>query len=397
MSESTVYHYQIEATNNEGTSISKGTFKSGGAIAEYKFDNTYTDVNGSMPFTSANTSFGTDRFGQANKALSRTSTANTAAINNLPLGALPRTISLWINSTDATNTANLRSIFTYGSYGSGASGIFNMLFYNNGGLAFEGNGVTVVNNYTVTHNQWFHLVVTYDGSAVRIYVNGAIKHGNTRTLNTGNTSFSLGDFNGLVDDLQIYNTAFSDTQVANLYNIYVTLPVSLKSFTAKAQKNAALLNWETASETDNSHFVIKRSTDGLNFTELNSIKAKSANGANYQFIDKNPFNGINYYQLLQVDRDGKTTDLGIKNINFLFEDAIKVFPNPTTDKAEITFNAGNYNNAKLTDVNGKILQRMHIGKLQQRISVNLNNYTKGLYLLQLTGEKETSIKKIIKQ
>ncbi|WP_461487209.1 LamG domain-containing protein, partial [Pedobacter sp.] len=331
--ENITYYYQIEATSSEGTAISKGTFKSGGAIAEYRFDNTYNNVNGNTPFTNANTSFVADRLANANAALSRTSTANTASITNLPLGASPRTISLWVNSTDATNNSSLRSIFSYGSYSGGAPGIFNMLFYNNGGLALEGNGVAVVNNHSVTHNQWFHLVVVYDGSTISIYINGVIKHAVAKVLNTGNSSFSIGNFTGLVDDLLIYNIAFSDTQVTNMYNAYAALPVSLKSFTVKAQNNSTLLNWETASETNNSHFIVKRSVDGVNFSSISTLTAKSANGAKYQFVDRTPANGTNYYQLLQVDLDGKTTDLGTKTVSFSIKDAVNVFPNPTDNLA----------------------------------------------------------------
>ncbi len=394
--ENTTYYYQIEATSSEGTAVSKGTFKSGGAIADYRFDNTYNNVDGNTPFTNANTSFVTDRLGNVNAALSRTSTANTASIANLPLGASPRTISLWVNSSDATNNSSLRSIFSYGSYSGGASGIFNMLFYNNGGLALEGNGVTVVNNHTVAHNQWFHLVVVYDGSAIRIYINGVIKHGVAKVLNTVNTNFSIGNFTGLVDDLLIYNIAFSDAQVTSMYNAYAVLPVSLKSFTAKAQNNSAILNWETASETNNSHFIIKRSADGENFKPISTVAAKSANGAKYQFIDNSPANDTNYYQLLQVDLDGKTNDMGVKTVSFSIKDIVKTFPNPATDKVEVTFNAASYNKAQLIDINGRVLQNISISKLQQSFTIRIGNYPKGIYLLQLTGEQEKNTKRIVK-
>lgn len=87
-----------------------------------------------------------------------------------------------------------------------------------------------------------------------------------------------------------------------------SLPVILISFNGTTKANGALLNWKTTSETDLSHYVIQHSTNGLVFENLSLVVAKNSAGVfNYNFTDNNARFGVNYYRLLSVDIDGKTS------------------------------------------------------------------------------------------
>ncbi len=90
-------------------------------------------------------------------------------------------------------------------------------------------------------------------------------------------------------------------------NDVTVLPVRLTTFTGKLQNNHIRLNWTTAVEQGNSHFNILRSIDGKTFEKIGKVTGNGTSNArnNYQFIDANPMAGTNYYQLEQVDFDGK--------------------------------------------------------------------------------------------
>lgn len=71
-------------------------------------------------------------------------------------------------------------------------------------------------------NTWSFLAVTYNGSKLSLYVNGALVKSTTATGNIVTSSGALrigGDsiwgeyFNGLIDEVRIYNTALSATQI----------------------------------------------------------------------------------------------------------------------------------------------------------------------------------------
>jgi hypothetical protein len=71
-------------------------------------------------------------------------------------------------------------------------------------------------------NAWTHLVTTFDGSALRLYVNGILvqtsAHGGAATVSSG--ALRIGGnaiwgeyFKGRIDEVRIYNRALSPAEV----------------------------------------------------------------------------------------------------------------------------------------------------------------------------------------
>lgn len=88
--------------------------------------------------------------------------------------------------------------------------------------------------------------------------------------------------------------------------INIALPVTLTYFRAVLEENKqVLLRWETASESNSSHFVVERSADALNYHEIANLPAQgnSLEVSQYTFTDVTPLAGVNYYRLRQVDMD----------------------------------------------------------------------------------------------
>lgn len=109
-------------------------------------------------------------------------------------------------------------------------------------------------------------------------------------------------YNIMIDDIKV------DPTWAGVIGTNVPLPVTLTSFTGTPQNNSIRLNWTTASEQSNSHFDVLRSDDGKVFNILTTLTGKGTTQqtSNYTYTDANPFSGTNYYQLRQVDLDGKS-------------------------------------------------------------------------------------------
>lgn len=92
------------------------------------------------------------------------------------------------------------------------------------------------------------------------------------------------------------------------------LPIELISFNGDAIDNLNLIKWVTASEHNSSHYLVERSSTG-EFNENDVIYTTLAAGTstaklNYQFIDKDFTNTINYYRLTQVDLNGAFKQYG---------------------------------------------------------------------------------------
>lgn len=90
----------------------------------------------------------------------------------------------------------------------------------------------------------------------------------------------------------------------------VLLPVELLHFTAVPEAKEVRLEWITASEHDNDHFVVERSMDGIAFESIGVVAGagNSAQPITYTTNDVFPLAGVSYYRLRQVDRSG-TWDL----------------------------------------------------------------------------------------
>ncbi|WP_461490280.1 T9SS type A sorting domain-containing protein [Pontibacter sp. HJ8] len=106
---------------------------------------------------------------------------------------------------------------------------------------------------------------------------------------------------------QDHGLAIDDVKVSwHFEQDYMPLPVELTHFAAKAVNKAVELAWTTASEQNNSHFEIERSTNSISFEQAGIAKGQGTTSllSNYTFTDKQPIPGISYYRLKQVDEDG---------------------------------------------------------------------------------------------
>ena len=77
--------------------------------------------------------------------------------------------------------------------------------------------------------------------------------------------------------------------------------------------SVARINWVTQVEVNSDYFLIQKSTTGKAFPtsgEVNSAGNRNEPTA-YSFIDNNSVKVITYYKILEVDKDGHTTDLGM--------------------------------------------------------------------------------------
>jgi hypothetical protein len=178
--------------------------------------------------------------------------------------------------------------------------------------------------------------------------------------------------------------------------VAIVLPVTLSSFTASANNCTVNLNWTSEIESDFNNYEVQYSSNGKDFTTVASLPAQ-ATSKNYSFQQNNPPQGKAYYRLRMVDIDG--------NLDYSKTIAMKldcgkrqvfVYPNPVTDvlNINITNSQDNSTRAKLFDANGKLIYSNNM--ISGTNTVNMLNWPKGIYLLQLINTTEVQNIKIIK-
>ncbi|WP_293301834.1 T9SS type A sorting domain-containing protein [Pedobacter sp. UBA4863] len=206
-----------------------------------------------------------------------------------------------------------------------------------------------------------------------------------------------------------YHTAGNDARTGLEFDNFMfdtsassTLPVSLTSFTAKANQQNIDLAWNTASEKDNSHFDILRSGDGKTFSKIGEVKGagNSSTAKNYAFTDKDALPGVNYYQLKQVDNNGSSTTSKVEAVKSnVAASNFKVATNKQEGTVKLTVYAANAGKAafKIYDLNGRKLteQELTLDKGYTNLAVPFNG-ANGLHVASLTTATEIVTQKFIK-
>ncbi|MBN2893666.1 MAG: T9SS type A sorting domain-containing protein, partial [Bacteroidales bacterium] len=165
-------------------------------------------------------------------------------------------------------------------------------------------------------------------------------------------------------------------------------------------------NWTTASETNNDYFVIEMSKDMINFEQVVKIKgAGTSNSINqYQELIETK-QDYNYFRLVQVDFDGKTTiyppiviDCDSEQES---EPELIVYPNPFNNDFYVELNNFNEKNAtiQIIDELGKIVYQESISNLNNNNVFNINpsNLKPSMYQLRVVSDENIMNQKIIKK
>ena len=103
------------------------------------------------------------------------------------------------------------------------------------------------------------------------------------------------------------------------------LPIELLYWEAKRVDDRVLMDWATASETNNDYFAVERSTNGKGFHQLGIVdgSGNSTDTRVYSYTDFIPYSE-NYYRLSQHDYDGKIQLSEIRYVK-MTDDCIQVF------------------------------------------------------------------------
>ncbi|MEP7377571.1 MAG: PQQ-dependent sugar dehydrogenase [Chitinophagaceae bacterium] len=172
----------------------------------------------------------------------------------------------------------------------------------------------------------------------------------------------------------------------------ITLPLELVYFKGALQNNATLLQWQTANETNTSHFDVERSVDGRVYSAIGTVTANGTGGNKYAYKDydvNNLSSAVIYYRLKMVDADGKYTYSNVVTIYLSDITGLSVSPNPTSGETKMTINAAVDGRVqwKLRDNNGKVVMQNTIGvtKGNNNVTINISRLSIGLYYLHVEG------------
>jgi hypothetical protein len=197
------------------------------------------------------------------------------------------TIEVWFKITGTLPTyAGLVSKSSSGN----TDGIAYVLGKGSGGNAFRinlSNGTTDQSVYTTTSSwatgQWYHIVATWDGTTVKMYVNGQQEANPGQTVNAqtlGTTPLEIGRayagyqsyWPGLIDEVRIFNTSRTAAQIKADYErgrqYYYTRFVATTAYTTNPVENQIKTDLMVVQDLTNTFDSAAGDTVGINVSSI---------------------------------------------------------------------------------------------------------------------------------
>lgn len=183
----------------------------------------------------------------------------------------------------------------------------------------------------------------------------------------------------------------------------VPVPVELTSFTAAYIDNSVVLQWETATETNNRGFEIQRSSNGSDFIAVGYLEGKGTTTTpqRYSFVDKAISPSTNYsYRLKQIDFDGTFTFSDVVNVGESSPVAFELYqnyPNPFNPTTKISFSLPTDSNVELevTNLLGQKVLTLLNNKLtagSHTVDFDASSLSAGVYIYTLKVADNNSTK-----
>ncbi len=192
------------------------------------------------------------------------------------------------------------------------------------------------------------------------------------------------------------------------------LPVALTVYTATGIRNNRAVNviWTTASEQGNKDFIVQRSTDSINFLDIDTVAAAGTpdSGASYIYTDNRPVPGNDYYRLQRFDIDGHDTlyrvlmvpaaswwdSLGAPDPGIL-----QLSPNPATGLVylHLVDSTRGAIQVSITDMDGRVLRVWAFEKQAMLWDerVDISGLPRGCYALQIRGTTTRYVVPVLKE
>jgi MYXO-CTERM domain-containing protein len=232
-----------------------------------------------------------------------------ATLANFPTGNTPHTTAGWVYvNAFPSNRAWILLL------GNAANGAEHWLINSAGATQLGVYGGSVGSGQftpTLTALAWHHIALTFDGTTLTGYLDGNVLGSGPATYNFAGVPLTVAQahngenfFNGLVDDLRLYDRALDPTEVAALA-AGASGPVAASGLSAVPGNFSVTLNWTDSTGPGTVTYSVGRSlVSGGSPPGTYTIITSGLSSPTY--IDSTVTNGTTYYYIVYADSFGQS-------------------------------------------------------------------------------------------
>ena len=232
-----IYNYAMNEAEAMALYTGQSTFPgtTSELVADYKLNGNGNDDSQFANHATGNAIPAANRFGLGSNAMGFTGTDSLVAANSIALQTDNTTVSFWVkvNQLPAQGEVYLLS-------NGGWQERWKISLPAHGKPVFTTNSTAGIKDMDTDSvplpvGAWRHVAVVHDGISNKIFINGALKKSisDTGSLKKTAQPFGIGynpidgggNFIGELDDLQVYNKALTDAEIAALYGLQNQPPV----------------------------------------------------------------------------------------------------------------------------------------------------------------------------
>lgn len=241
-------------------------------------------------------------------------------------------------------------------------------------IAANGSGLTYLyTTNTFNQNEWYHVVGTYDGTTMKLYVNGNLEA--TSIEQSGNISYldswlaigmykddnEDGAYNGGIDEVRIWDYAKTETEIID-------------------NMNNELNGDETGLV---AYFNFNQGVAGGNNTTITTLPDESGNS----------LDGVLNNFELTGDVSNWVDNIYYVSISELITENVSIYPNPAQDYINLNIIDEVIENILIYDEKGKNVIELN----ENTKTVDISNLATGVYILNIKTVKQDYSSTIIKK
>lgn len=190
-----------------------------------------------------------------------------------------------------------------------------------------------------------------------------------------------------------------------LQGTLMIIPVELTSFTAVYNNGQVILNWSTATETNNQGFEVQRKTGEGVYENIGFVSGYGTTTKiqNYSYIDSEIPRDNYAYRLKQIDFDGsfEYSSEVVVDLTIPLEFALaQNYPNPFNPTTQIKYSSPeeSFVQLRVYDILGNVVaslvnERVKAG--EHEVSFNASKLSSGIYFYQLISKSKFLTKSMV--